>query len=148
MKHDVHVDNAPRFAVWIRERGGIAVWRSADLSDPLKSWCTPALTDGKPTPKPTWQARDTPEIVTDPAEIMVYESHELKRFHVGVRRGAQGFMLKLTDAATRRVRREIETSGPGSYYDFDYADYKNCVIYTTRDLETLKEWMENHESPA
>lgn len=54
--------------------------------------------------------------------------HEVKRFHVAVRWGAQGFSLKLTDGATRNVRRALAKAGEGSTYTFDY-DTQECVIY-------------------
>ena len=73
-EHECSLENARLFADWIANRGGVAVWRSVNLSNPGASWSTPALTvEGEPTPKPTWQAANTPEkIVTRSREDWCY----------------------------------------------------------------------------
>ena len=90
--HVITVANAPRIAEWLRTRGGIAIWESADLSDPTFSLTTPANdADGQPFPKPHWKVASQPaRIITDPAEVMVSKDIEVKRFHVAVRCGNQG----------------------------------------------------------
>ena len=41
--------NAPKIAEWLRTRGGIATWKSVDLSDPGFSMTTPVNNaDGTP----------------------------------------------------------------------------------------------------
>ena len=98
--------DAPRFRDWVANRGGVAVWKSINLSNPGASWSTPALdADGKPLGKPTWQAANEPTIVTDPAQIGVYKEVLFKAFRVGLRMA--GLSLKLTDAAQARVDREL-----------------------------------------
>ncbi|KPK66804.1 MAG: hypothetical protein AMS21_01225 [Gemmatimonas sp. SG8_38_2] len=141
------VQNAPKFLEWIRGRGGVAVWRSINLSNPGASWSTPAMTDGKPTCKPTWQAGSEPErVITDANEIDVVEAREVKRFHVAVRRSDNGLMLKVTDGGSRRIRRECEKAGEGSWYEFDYGDYNNAVIYVPGDTVTLAKWASERDT--
>jgi hypothetical protein len=53
---------------------------------------------------------------------------EVKRFHVAVRIGGQGFCLKVTDGGTRRIWRELAKAGTGSFYEFDY-NTQEAVIY-------------------
>ena len=103
-------DNAEKFRDWIKNRGGVAKWESVNLSNPGASWSTPAQTaEGEPMGKPTWQAGNHPaEIVTDEKDVQVIVPKEVKRFHVGIRRGSQGFSFKLTDAASRRLRNAVE----------------------------------------
>lgn len=164
MKIECSIENAPRFADWIKNRGGIAHWTCADLSNASKTWSSPAMdpcpnigkagvagscalcngTGFVPHPKEHWSMDPKPEIVTDPSEVMVYEARELKRFHVGVRRGRQGMSLKVTDAGTARIHREVEKAGKGAFYCFDYGDEKNCVIMVSKDYGTLKTWMEKN----
>ena len=36
-KHECTEENAPRFLEWIKMRGGVAIWKSIDLSDPSYS---------------------------------------------------------------------------------------------------------------
>lgn len=129
-KHEVSADNAPTIREWLASRGGLAVWRSVNLSNPGASWTTPRLTaDGQPMPRPTWQADTQPErIITDPSEIVVVEPREVRRFHVAVRRSSNGLMLKLTDASTQKVRAATARAGQGAWYAFDY-DAQEAVIY-------------------
>ena len=135
-KHQTSPDNADRFREWFKTRGGIAVWPSINLSNPGASWTTPALNrDGTPTKKPTWQASNTPRIITDPSEVEVLRPKEVKRFHVGLRR-SNGPIVKITDAATKRVRREVEKAGPGAWYEFDYWA-QDAVILVPDGVEAL-----------
>jgi hypothetical protein len=123
-------------------RGGIAQWPSVNLSNPGASWSTPALTDGKPTPKPNWQCSNEPsQIVTDAAEVMVEVPKEVKRFRVGVRRGSEGFTLKVTDGGTRRIRKECAKAGEHSWYEFDY-DTQEAVIYVPEKRVPLTEFLQ------
>lgn len=135
MKHRIHPENALKIAEWFRTRGGIAIWSSANLSNPLASWTTPALTlDGTPTSKPTWQASETPRILTHPADVEVCASVEVQRFHVAVRAGSNGATLKLTDASTARVRRAVATwssrrePDDGAWYEFDYTTQEAVIL--------------------
>ena len=163
-KHDCHESNAQKFWDWVKNRGGVAVWRSVNLSNPGKSWSTPAFTrfgdtgpqpangDASyrassidadklvPYPKPTWEADSKPErVVTSPDDIEVFTAKEHKRFHVAVRRGGQGFTLKVTDAGSRRIRREVAKAGEGAYYEFDY-EAQDCVVMKSEVLGTLAEY--------
>jgi ribosomal protein S6 len=136
-KHHCTIENAPRFWDWIQNRGGIAVWRSINLSNPGASWSTPADRQDKPT----WEAGSVPErIVTDPDQVLVSVDREVKRFHVAVRPGSQGLTLKVTDGGSRRIRREVEKAGEGAYHVFDYGDHDNAVIMAPEKTMTLREW--------
>jgi hypothetical protein len=144
-KHTVTAENAAKFAEWIRSRGGIAIWRSINLSNPGGSWSTPALTlEGQSYPKPTWEAANTPEIITDANDILVSTDEMVKRFHVGVRMGSQGFMLKVTDGGTRRIRREVAKAGEGAYYTFDY-ECQDALIWKPVSTVPLPEWEKKQE---
>lgn len=159
-QHSCYISNAPKFADWITSRGGIAIWQSVNLSNPGASWSTPATIrkgdcQGQedapdkdaivPYPKPTWQAGNTPTVITDPAEVEVEESREVKRFRVGVRRtGVFGLTLNVTDAGSRKIWKEVEKAGEGAYHEFDYAT-QEAVIYATTSLGSLKDWIEQHK---
>lgn len=143
MKHErltVSESNAPLFLKWIAGRGGVAVWRSVDLSDPDKSWSTPADAEQRPS----WQAASTPErIVTDPAEVDVVVDREVKRFRVAVRVGSSGLRVKCTDASSSRIRREVEKAGDGAHYAFDY-ETQEAVIFAPVSTVPLSEWSRQH----
>jgi hypothetical protein len=143
-RHTCNVQNAEKFADWIKNRGGVAVWTSADLSDPSYSMSSPAEKDGKPYPKPSWKVGNSPVVITDPKEIGVSDDVEVKRFHVSVQVGGQGLCLKVTDGGSRRIRKEVEKAGDGAYYVFDYGSEDNCVIMKPKGWKSLAEWMEKH----
>lgn len=141
-KHIVASENAAKLDDWLRTRGGIAIWSSIDLSDPGKTVTTPVNTaDGTPTGKPGWQFESFPSrIITDPDEVVVSTDEEVKRFHVAVRMGSQGFKIKLTDASSDRVRKAVEKAGKGSFYQFDYYT-QEAVIYKPVKMVPLTKFM-------
>lgn len=121
-------EHAAKLLNWINTRGGVAVWRSIDLSNPGAETFTPAITDGKPTGKPHWRFANEPAmVITNSDEIEITKDEEVRRFHIAIRRGSQGLSLKLTDASTRKVRAAVEKAGEGAYYEFDYST-QECVI--------------------
>lgn len=137
-KIECSIENAPKFARWFRDRGGIAHWQSINLSNPGASWTTPAThEDGTPVAKPTWQAEDTPQVVTDPTLVTVYEPREVKRLRIAVKRG-DSFNLVLTDASSRRVRKAVAELGNGAFYQFDGDE---AIIFQTRNIGTLADWI-------
>lgn len=137
--------NALKFREWLATRGGLLIWKSVDLGNLGASWTTPALTaEGLPYPKPTWQAESTPSRrITDPAEVVVTTAREYKRFHVGVRAGC-GLALVVTDAGSRRIRKEVaraeEATGKPAWYVFDYGSEQNAVILVEDSRVPLSEW--------
>ena len=140
--HVVREQDAPKIASWLRERGGLAVWSSINLSNPGTSWTTP-LNDanGQPITKPTWESASEPErVITDLAEVVVSIDKEVKRFRVGVRMGGNGLQLKVTDGGTRRIRSAVAKAGEGAYYVFDYSQ-QQAVIMAPERVVPLTEWM-------
>lgn len=142
----VSPENALRIAGWIRDRKGIAIWESIDLSNPSFSVTTPVISyDGQPTPKPSWKVANTPaRIITDMADVVVSVDREVKRFHVGVRRGSQGLSLKVTDGGSRRIRKEVAKAGEGAYHVFDY-ETQDAVIMVPESQMPLTEYLKTRE---
>ena len=140
-KHTVSPENAALFKEWIATRGGVAVWRSIDLSDPTFTMSSPALgRDGTPTAKPSWKLENAPHrVITDPADIEVITGKEVKRFHIAVRMGSQGLSLKVTDGSTRRIRAAVEKAGEGAWYELDHFT-QEAVIYAPAAKVSLKDW--------
>jgi len=146
-RHLCTIDDAPKFWDWIRNRGGVALWRSVNLSNPGKSWCTPVLNDkGELIQKPTWESASEPsEIFLSPDEIGVTKDEEVKRFHVAVRvkyfDGPFGIPRSLvcTPGGTRRIERAVAKAGNGAWYRFDY-ETQEAVIMAPVDIMTLTEW--------
>ena len=96
-KIEVTAAEAPRLLDWLTNRGGVAIWESADLSRAGERTFTPADTD-----RPGWHYSQKPvEVVTDRADIGVYTETLYKAFAVGLRRS--GMTLKLSDAAQRKL---------------------------------------------
>jgi ribosomal protein S6 len=140
--HTVQAENAEKIWGWLHERGGIAVWTSVNLSNPGAGWTTPARReDGSPTGKPSWQAGDTPQIITDPADVLVSVDKEVGRFRVAVRMASQGLMTKVSDGGARRIRRAVAKAGEGAYHVFDYST-QQAVIMAPEKTMPLTEWHE------
>jgi hypothetical protein len=132
-------DNAERIADWLRTPGGIAIWQSIDFSRAGQTLTTPANTsDGKPYPKPVNWVRDVPAcIITDPADVLISEEIEVKRFRVTLRRDNEGYTLTYTDASTRRIRAATEKAGEGAYNKFDYATQEAVIMKPECQLPLL-----------
>ncbi len=132
-KHPISPENATLIRTWLEERGGLAIWRSADLSDPGASVTTPAKAeDGTATLKPGWKWQETPErIITNIDEVEVVVPEEVKRFRVALRRGRNSLKIKLTDAASKRVRDAVAKAGEGAWYEFggDAFSGAQVIIY-------------------
>jgi hypothetical protein len=141
-KHEVIVENAPRFLYWIEKRGGVAIWMPIDFAS--SSVSTPAMTDGHKTDKPGWHWANEPEmVIVDPAEIRVLYPKEVKRCHVAIRRGAQGLRIKLTDGSDRKVKRLREKYGNDCWFEFDYDTQEAVFFLPDPDHNiSLKEWAE------
>ena len=133
--HIVSAEDAPRIWDWLQTRGGIKVWNSINLSNPDASWTTPA-----DALKPTWEA-GTPRLITDPSEVHVATYEVFKKFHVGVRQGGTGLVLKVSDGGSRRIRRELARAGAGSTYRFDYFAFDNCLILKQGAVVPITEWV-------
>lgn len=141
-KHVIREADAPRILDWMLHRGGIAVWRSVNLSNPSGQWTTPATTDGAPTRRPTWEADQKPaRVIDDPNDVEVMVPREVRRFHVGVRRGTSNpYMLKLTDGSTRRLRAAVAKAGDGAWYEFDYYTQEAVIFVPAGHSKPLLTW--------
>jgi len=138
----VSTGEAPKIALWLEKRGGVAVWPRLNLSNCGSAFVPVKQENGEPTQKPSWQYANAPErIITDPNEVRVFVPVVVARFHVAVRRSSNGMMLKLTDGSSERLRRALEKHGPTSNYYFDYDEVKNCVITVQKDEKTLLEFL-------
>ena len=139
-------DNAEKMANWIKKRNGICRWTSINLSNPDGAWLQPFYKDdGTEYGKPNWESSNTPEYhITDPAEVGISVDKEVRRFHVGVRMGLQGFSMKVTDGGSRKIRAAVEKAGEGAYYQFDY-ETQEAVIMKPESMISLKEWMETNQ---
>ncbi len=145
--HIVSVENAGKIAEWLRTRGGIAIWRSIDLGNSGKSWTCPVNDEnGQLKGKPGWQSANMPErIITEPAEVVIETSREVKRFHVAVQRGGlMGMNLQVTSGGSRRIEKEVAKAGENAHYEFDY-ETQEAVILVPAELVPLPEWLAKQE---
>lgn len=140
--------NAGKFKDWLANRGGIAVWLSADLGDPGASCFTPARTpEGGPYPKPHWKYQSKPErVVTDPAKVEVVFYRVWKELKLGVERGS-GLQLNFTTGGSNRLRKELDRAGEGAKYVNIFPAFEgcpNCVVIVPEKLVPLTEF--DHEA--
>jgi len=123
-----------KFAEYIRDRGGVQVWRNINLSNrDAGDMYTPALTEtGEPTPKPHWSVAPG-EVITDITRFrFCVEQREVKRLRIALRMGSQGLMIKLTDNSSAKLRKWLgvieEKYGKSPCYHWDGWDGKDAVI--------------------
>jgi len=142
IKHRILAANAGQIWKWFQQRGGIAVWKSVDMSNPGQSWTTPLRdAEGNLAPRQDWRMEQIPSLtLTDPMEVMVDVPKEVKRFRVAVRAGSQGLMLKCSDASSRRIRRECAKAGEGAWYQFDFGS-QEAVIFAPGESRPLPEFI-------
>jgi hypothetical protein len=146
IKHRVLAVNAVQVWQWFEERGGIAVWKSVDFSTAGQTWTTPLKdAEGNPMKKQDWRMEEAPSLtITDPMKVVVDVPKEIKRFRVAVKMGGQGLMLKCSDAASRRIHRECQKAGEGSWHEFDYAT-QEAVIFVPGESKALPEYIAGKE---
>lgn len=146
-EHSCDEENAPKFALWIRARGGVAVWPSVDLGDPGASWSTPVRQpDGEPTTKPTWKAANKPKSIhLDPDRIGVYVPGVFKELPVTLKRN--GMTLYLTDASQRKVDKAMDRCrkqhGDAWYRKGGPFERLVYICYHASEI-SLTEWLKLH----
>ncbi len=140
--HRILAANAAQIWKWFQERGGIAVWKSVDMSNPGRSWTTPIKdAEGNPTPRQDWRMEQAPSLtITEPAEVVVDVPKEIKRFRVAIKAGSQGLSLKCSDASSRRIRRECAKAGEESWYEFDFST-QEAVVFVPGESKPLPEYI-------
>ena len=85
-KHTCAPENAPKFLDWIKNRGGVAVWKSINLSNPDASWSTPA----------TISSNDVPDRQATPcAKVFCPSCHKEIEFISGERLCSCGFTVDI-----------------------------------------------------
>lgn len=135
---DQHIctpENAPKFMDWLRNREGIAVWKTVNLSDPGRSWSAPVISQhGERLVRPHMYAAGAPaRIITSADDVLVETGKEVKRFHVALRQhGCMGTKFSLTDGGTRKVKAEVakatEKHGKEAWYEFDYSTQDAVIM--------------------
>ena len=139
--HVCEAKNAHQLLTWIRERGGLAIWNSTDFSN-VESYTCP-LTDaaGVVKTRPYANCESMPaRVLTSTDDVVVQLTHEVKRFHVALRMGAQGFKVKVKDGSSRRIRAAVEKAGEGAYYQFDHMSQEAVIMAPTGEAISLTEW--------
>jgi hypothetical protein len=148
-QYDVQDHDAAKIWDWLMNRGGIAEWRSINLSNLSASWTTPANdAEGNPCPKPSWQCANEPvRIITDPADVQVTKAKVAKRFHVAIEQG-DGMSMRVTDGGSRKIRAAVAKAGDEAWYEFDYGSYDNAVILVPDEVMPIADFMANQsETP-
>jgi hypothetical protein len=131
-------DHAPKVLKWFEETGGLQVWDSINLSNPGARWFTP---NHQPPQKPNWQtSTEHVLVITDQAQVGVAVYKEVKRFRVALRVSGTGLYLKLTDAASRKLQKEMSRVGDEAVYKFDHTT-QEAVILVPESTISLAEWV-------
>jgi hypothetical protein len=144
--HITSPETAKQVADWLRTRGGIAIWQSADIGFADRTLTTPAnTTDGQPYPKPAWWVDAAPCVITDFADVLVSKDRPVKRFPVGLCKGS-GLQMICTAGATRRIKAELAKAGEDAFHVFDY-DTGEAVIMLPVTQVPLLEYLRTLENP-
>lgn len=140
-RHQLTTTAAEKVRLWIRERGGAQVFQSINLSDIGRQMIVPLRgPNGEAVGKPHWSMGNDPvRVLTAESECDVCLDKEVKRFHVAVRMGGNGLMMKCTDGSSIRIRRAVERAGKGAYHEFDYST-QEAVIYAPERIVPMEEW--------
>ena len=118
-----------KFQDWIANRGGVRVWKNVCLPNTGdEEMFTPANDpDGGRYPKPNWSVDCGETVITDINFFRFVKSwQERKRFHVAIRRGANGLTFKCTNASSRKIWAACDKF-PGSSYRFDYGTQEAVI---------------------
>ncbi len=140
--------NATQIFDWLRNRGGILIWGSVNLSNPGASWTSPANdADGKPVTKPNWQCGEVPvRNIVDIKDVQVFTAKEVKRFHVALQMA--GLSAKCTDGSTRKIRSEVDKAaekyGRVAFYRFDYST-QEAVIMIDDEIVSMEDWAKSKD---
>lgn len=147
--HTVSPENALRFADWLKNRGGIAVWRSVNLSNPGASWSGPAnKPDGTPSTKPNWQCAEKPSrIITDFREVIVTTGKVVETFRITLRPG-DSMNITLTPGSSRKLRERLAKRGETAWHEFGGFDGRDCSILVPDAIVPLDEWLKAKEAPC
>jgi len=140
--HNCAPENAAKFADWIQNRGGVAVWRSLNMANPGASWSGPALKeDGTPSGKPTWQAEEKPSrIITSLREVAVTSGRAVKTFRITLQNG-DGMSITLTPGSSRTLRKHLDDVGESAWYEFGGFDGRDCTIFVPDAIVSLDQYL-------
>lgn len=131
-------DIARQVAEWINKRGGVALWRSVNLSMPDREWITPI-----DAPRPSWMAGEQPaEVARHIKDVEVKVVRDAKKIRVYLDRKHHGMKILLTAASTKRLRKWLDKFHPSSYrFEADMFGNPIAVIYRIERTIPLDEFI-------
>jgi hypothetical protein len=157
---EVSEADAPKFLLWLRERGGLLVWSSKDLGGPPSTVTTPYRNHaGEVNGAPHWRYGDKPDRhVTEASDVEVYVDTAVKAF--GVRTKNKKGVCVLVVEHERQLNNELSFYGEDAYAVFtdsmwpdgqkEYAPFyghDTCTIMKTTTRVALPIW-EAHRKNA
>ena len=143
-------ENAPRIGHWIRERGGVAIFRLLNKFDPAKFWVVPVLNSkGERLVRPSLYAEPEPSrVIMDPAEVVVETYREIMRFHIEMEYAhGLGSTFHTTRNGTRKILEALEKVsaeyGVSTVYETDFYTHE-AVIKILDTQASLSDWETLH----
>jgi hypothetical protein len=137
--------DAHRMLGWVRERGGLVVWESADLATAGDTVTAPWKDKaGSIKPAPHWSYTTFFAHTTDPGVPVVEDVEEAGRWSVAFKRECRGMLLRAD--SQRKVnlymqRHKADPTNPPIYYTFEDREVVFHVIKATYPLDV---WCQMH----
>lgn len=153
-KYRVSEADADKILTWLRERGGILIWTSVDLSRPGESSTTPFRDPaGIPVGKPHWRFGDHPRHITDISEVEVAEAEKVESLAVRIKRGGE-LRLTLTSHSSAKLQERLahwsQERNTAAWYHFEgflVNGWDTAHIYVDSKIVPMQEWAE-HAHPV
>jgi len=137
-KLEVNEANAAKIRSWIVDRGGVAIWKSIDLSRPEDQLLTPADN----VVKPAYYVENAPTIVDRLSDVGVYPETLYKRVRVALRVSGNGLSMKVTDHSREKVNKVCdqckEKHGNVHYRNATELDGPGINVYYSGPAEEMK----------
>ena len=150
---EVSETNAPKFLIWLRERGGLSVWSSKDLGGPPSEVTTPYRnSEGEINVAPHWRYGDKPDRhVTNPDDVVVHVVSIADQFSIKppVWRHGEYVLRAADEKRLTGVLRDFEGKSYATFSDSKckdnisgnlYGDSDTCTIMKTTAYVPLLVW--------
>jgi len=143
MKLEISKRQAADIYKWLTQHGGVNVWKSINLANPLGQWYTSVCNSDIPS----WQAAETPILVTNISDVFVIENEEVMepiKLEIGRSYMKLSFEIKRPSAVL--LETALARAGNDAYYEIDFDEEYNHIarVFKPRPAIPLKLYIDEH----